>query len=105
MFRSIVAKRGLSTLIPPKVVSPKNLTGASNAKRIEQVVKFYQSLPQGKAVQQQPSGVIGRYKAKFFDGDNASGKPILHLALAVLTLGYTMEYYFHLRHHKHDEHH
>lgn len=68
------------------------------------MVSFYKSLPQGNAAEIKPSGLIGRYKAKYFDGANASGKPILHLALAILTLGYSMDYYFHLRHHKNGEH-
>lgn len=82
----------------------QNLGSAPNAKRIANVVSFYKSLPQGEAQSVKPSGLIGRYKAKFFDGDNASGKPLLHLALGIVGLGYSMEYYFHLRHHKDGEH-
>ncbi|CAR56728.1 F1F0 ATP synthase subunit f [Kluyveromyces lactis] len=100
----MIAKRALSTLIPPKIVSANNLGSAPNAKRIANVVSFYKSLPQGEAAAVKPSGLIGRYKAKFFDGENASGKPLLHLAIGILTLGYSMEYYFHLRHHKGGEH-
>ncbi|SCU79873.1 LADA_0B03730g1_1 [Lachancea dasiensis] len=96
----MLAKRALSTLIPPKIVSAKNLGSAPNAQRISQVVQFYKSLPQGAAPAYKPSGPIGKYKAKYFDGENASGKPLLHLALFVLGMGYSMEYYFHLRHHK-----
>lgn len=96
----MIAKRALSTLIPPKVVSSKNIGSAPNAKRIANVVAFYRSLPQGPAAAIKPSGVIGRYKAKYFDGDNATGKPLWHLALSILVMGYSMEYFFHLRHHK-----
>ncbi|AQZ10001.1 ATP17 (YDR377W) [Zygosaccharomyces parabailii] len=101
----MIAKRSLSTLIPPKIVSAKNLGSAPNAKRIVNVVQFYKSLPQGSAPAVKPSGLIGRYKAKYFDGDNASGKPLWHLALAIMTMGYSLEYYFHLRHAKDGEHH
>ncbi|KAH3900260.1 probable ATP synthase subunit f, mitochondrial [Saccharomycodes ludwigii] len=96
----MIAKRALSTLIPPKIVSVKNLGAAPNSKRISNVVSFYKTLPQGSAPVVKPSGVIGRYKAKFFDGDNASGKPLLHLAGFILVMGYTIEYLTHLRHHK-----
>ncbi|QLG72080.1 hypothetical protein HG535_0C04340 [Zygotorulaspora mrakii] len=96
----MLVKRALSTLIPPKVASTKNIGSAPNAKRIANVVQFYKSLPQGPAAQIKPSGVIGRYKAKYFDGNNASGKPLWHLAVSILLMGYSLEYYFHLRHHK-----
>ncbi|CCE91834.1 F1F0 ATP synthase subunit f TDEL_0D02500 [Torulaspora delbrueckii] len=96
----MIAKRALSTLIPPKIVSAANIGSAPNARRIGNVVQFYKSLPQGEAAAVKPSGVIGRYKAKYFDGDNASGKPLWHLALGILVMGYSMEYFFHLRHHK-----
>lgn len=82
------------------LTNSQNLGSAPNAQRISQVVQFYKSLPQGAAPAYKPSGPIGKYKAKYFDGDNASGKPLLHLALFVLGMGYSMEYYFHLRHHK-----
>ncbi|CCD22605.1 F1F0 ATP synthase subunit f NDAI_0A04490 [Naumovozyma dairenensis CBS 421] len=98
--------RALSTLIPPKVVSVKHLTAAPNAKRITNVVDFYKLLPKGPAAKTKDLSKlspIGRYKARYFDGENASGKPIIHLVLAIVTLGYSMEYYFHLRHHKNGE--
>ncbi|SCU93373.1 LAMI_0E14136g1_1 [Lachancea mirantina] len=101
----MLGRRALSTLIPPKIVSAKNLGSAPNAQRITQVVQFYKALPQGPAPAYKPSGLVGRYKAKYFDGDNASGKPLLHLAGFILVLGYSMEYYFHLRHHKGGEEH
>ncbi|AET39663.1 F1F0 ATP synthase subunit f Ecym_4640 [Eremothecium cymbalariae DBVPG len=101
----MISKRALSTLIPPKIVSAKNLTSAGSAKRISNVVSFYKSLPQGPAQVVKPTNLIGKYKAKYFDDENASGKPLLHLALFILGLGYSMEYYFHLRHHKSGEGH
>ncbi|AAS51429.2 ACR203Wp [Eremothecium gossypii ATCC 10895] len=100
----MIAKRALSTLIPPKIVSPKNLTSAGSAKRIANVVELYKALPQGPAPVRQATGMIGKYRAKYFDGDNASGKPIVHFAIFVLCLGYSMDYYFHLRHHKGEGH-
>ncbi|CAR29148.1 hypothetical protein ZYGR_0Z00690 [Zygosaccharomyces rouxii] len=100
-----IARRSLSTLIPPKVVSSQNIGSAPNAKRIGNVVQFYKSLPQGPAPAIKPTGLISKYKAKYFDGDNASGKPLWHLAVSILVMGYSLEYYFHLRHSKNGEHH
>ncbi|ODV97490.1 hypothetical protein PACTADRAFT_36924 [Pachysolen tannophilus NRRL Y-2460] len=96
---SFVIRRQLSTLIPPKIASAKNLGSNPAAKRMEQVVSFYKKLPQGEASFPKPSGLIGRYRAKHFDGDNASGAPLLHISVAIIALGYSLEYYFHLRHH------
>ncbi|CAG57791.1 uncharacterized protein GVI51_A02849 [Nakaseomyces glabratus] len=99
----MIFKRAVSTLIPPKVVSAQQLGAAPNAKRIANVVSFYKSLPQGPATAANNAGYgrfLGKYKSKYYDGENASGKPIWHLSLAVITFGYSLEYFFHLRHHK-----
>lgn len=82
----------------------QNLGAAPNAKRLVNVVQFYKSLPQGERAPNQPFGPIARYKEKYFNGDNATGKPLLHLAGFILIFGYSCEYYFHLRHHKNGEH-
>ncbi|KAL6454854.1 ATP17 ATP synthase subunit f [Candida maltosa Xu316] len=90
---SFVIRRQLSTLIPPKIASAKNLGSNPNAKRMAEVVKFYNKLPQGPApAAKKPTGLIGRYRAAYFDGDNASGKPLIHLAIAVILFGYSLEY-------------
>ncbi|CEP20838.1 hypothetical protein BN1211_0801 [Cyberlindnera jadinii] len=102
---SFIIRRQLSTLIPPKIASAKAIGSNPAAKRLASVVEFYKTLPQGPAPAVKPTGLIGRYKAKFFDGDNATGKPLVHLAAFVLVFGYSLEYYFHLRHHKDGEHH
>ena len=101
----MIFKRAVSTLIPPKVVSSKNIGSAPNAKRIANVVHFYKSLPQGPAPAIKANTRLARYKAKYFDGDNASGKPLWHFAIGIIAFGYSMEYYFHLRHHKGAEEH
>ncbi|EGY20521.1 mitochondrial F1F0 ATP synthase subunit F Atp17 [Verticillium dahliae VdLs.17] len=96
---SYIARRGLSTLIPPKAL------GANpNAVKMANVVKFYERLPQGPAPQVQAKGILGRYQAKHFDGKNASAKPIIHAIAVLLVLGYAQNYYFHLRHHKNNAH-
>ncbi|KAH3687116.1 hypothetical protein WICPIJ_001897 [Wickerhamomyces pijperi] len=93
---SFIIRRQLSTLIPPKIAS---------AQRLAQVVSFYKALPQGQAPVVKASTPLAKYKEAFFNGDNASGKPLLHLAAFILVFGYSLEYYFHLRHHKNGEHH
>ncbi|CAG87455.1 DEHA2D18304p [Debaryomyces hansenii CBS767] len=98
---SFIARRQLSTLIPPKIASAKNIGSNPNAKRMTDVVSFYKKLPSGPAPAfKKPTSPLGKYKAAYFEGDNASGKPLLHLALIVGILGYTWEYQSHLKHHK-----
>lgn len=70
-----------------------------NAKRMQEVVSFYKKLPQGPApAPKKPTTPWGKYKAAYFDGDNASGKPLLHLAVVIIIFGYTWEYQ-HLKEH------
>ncbi|KAL2695832.1 hypothetical protein AAEP93_003132 [Penicillium crustosum] len=101
---SYIARRGLSTLIPPKVASPNAIGAAQDAARMERVVTFYAGLPRGPAAPVKPTGLIGRYQARYFNGKNASGVPLIHAIGGILILGYSMEYYFHLRHHKNHPH-
>lgn len=65
------------------------------------VVNFYKALPRGEApAPQKASGVIGWYKAKYFD--KGSSTPLLHLILAGFIFGYANDYHFHLSHeHEH----
>ncbi|OQE19058.1 hypothetical protein PENSTE_c016G03163 [Penicillium steckii] len=99
---SYIVRRGLSTLIPPKIASPNAIGAAQDAARMERVVNFYAGLPRGPAPQVKATGLIGRYKARYFDQN--SGVPIVHAIAGILILGYSMEYYFHLRHHKNHPH-
>ncbi|KAK9855435.1 ATPase [Penicillium brevicompactum] len=94
---SYIARRGLSTLIPPKVASPNAIGAAQDAARMERVVNFYAGLPRGPAAPVKASGLIGRYQARYFSGKNASGAPLVHAIAGILILGYSMEYYFHLQ--------
>ncbi|KAJ6122319.1 hypothetical protein N7512_004784 [Penicillium capsulatum] len=94
---SYIARRGLSTLIPPKAIG-----AAQDAARMERVVNFYAGLPRGAAPQTKATGLLGRYQARYFSGKNASA--IVHAIAGILILGYSMEYYFHLRHHKNHPH-
>ncbi|CCF58528.1 hypothetical protein KAFR_0E03770 [Kazachstania africana CBS 2517] len=107
MSSNIIFRRSISTLIPPKIVSAKQIGSQPNAKRVSNMVSFYKLLPRGpaKTTDTKNTGVINWYKAKYFNDDQASGKPLLHLCGALILLGYSMEYYLHLRHQKHEEHH
>ncbi|PHH78147.1 hypothetical protein CDD80_7321 [Ophiocordyceps camponoti-rufipedis] len=70
---SFVTRRALSTLIPPKVASPKAIGGAPDALRMQRVVSFYEKLPRGPAPEVKAKGLLGRYQAKYF-GDKTSVK-------------------------------
>ena len=39
---------------------------------MERVVNFYAKLPRGAAPQVKPTGLIGRYQARYFTGDKPS---------------------------------
>ncbi|KAL6860604.1 ATP synthase f chain, mitochondrial precursor [Amphichorda felina] len=105
---SFVTRRALSTLIPPKVASPKNgytqaIGAAPDALRMQRVVSFYEKLPRGAAPEIKAKGLLGRYQAKYF-GKNASVTPIIHFLVFLIGVGYAQNYYFHLRHHKNNAH-
>ncbi|PGH01515.1 F-type H+-transporting ATPase subunit F [Blastomyces parvus] len=93
---SYVARRGLSTLIPPKVASPTGIGAAQDAARMERIVGFYEKLPRGAAPEIKPTGLLGRYQARYF-GKNPSAMPLIHVIGGLMLLGYSMDYYFHLR--------
>lgn len=59
---------------------------------MQAVVDFYKSLPKGQASAKRGGGI----KARFFDGKNASGAPILFTIGTLMLLGYTIEYNGHL---------
>ncbi|KAJ9149065.1 hypothetical protein NKR23_g4608 [Pleurostoma richardsiae] len=100
---SYVTRRALSTLIPPKVASPKAIAAAPDAVRMQRVVNFYEKLPRGPAPEVQPKGFLGKYQAKHF-GKNPTAKPIIHAIVLLVAIGYAQNYYFHLRHHKNNAH-
>lgn len=52
------------------------------------LVQFYSKLPKGAATAQASGGLKGRY----FDGKNASAKPLVATMLAIFGLGYTIDY-------------
>ncbi|KAJ5908897.1 hypothetical protein N7495_001579 [Penicillium taxi] len=91
-----ITRRGLSTLIPPKIASPNAIGAAQDAARMERVVNFYAGLPRGPAPTVKATGLIGRYQARYFSGKNASAVPLIQAIGGLLVLGYSIEYYFHL---------
>ncbi|CDH50536.1 hypothetical protein RO3G_01118 [Lichtheimia corymbifera JMRC:FSU:9682] len=107
MFNTVI-RRAYTTkaLIPPNVAAATKVSG-SGAKdaQLAQLVAFYKNLPKGTAEPAKPSGLWGRYKARYIDGENASVTPLLHLIFGVFVAGYTIDYHFHLKHHKNVEHH
>ncbi|MCJ1277569.1 hypothetical protein MMC21_005382 [Puttea exsequens] len=100
---SFIARRGLTTLVPPKIASPLAIGGAKDAARMQQVVDLYEKLPKGPAPDRTAKGLLGRYQARYF-GRNSSPAPFYHVIGALLLLGYANNYYFHLRHHKNNAH-
>ncbi|KAI8970256.1 mitochondrial F1-F0 ATP synthase subunit F of fungi-domain-containing protein [Mycotypha africana] len=93
------------TLVPPNIAAATKLSGSAKDGQINELVKFYKKLPKGTAETPKPVGPFARYKARYIDGDNASVTPLLHLILGVGIIGYTIDYHFHLKHHKNVEHH
>ncbi|KAI9230478.1 MAG: mitochondrial F1-F0 ATP synthase subunit F of fungi-domain-containing protein [Piptocephalis tieghemiana] len=99
----------LKNFIPPnlaparKAVAPGKTAVAPGTARL---IDFYTKLPKGPApAPPAPSGLFGRYRAKYIDGKNASIAPVLHVAGFFFAVGYAFDYHFHLKHHKNVEHH
>lgn len=49
----------------------QGLGAAKDAVRMARIAKFYERLPKGAAPEQAPSGLLGRYQARYF-GKNPS---------------------------------
>jgi len=97
MHASLI-RRSLGTIIPPKIATPSTVSGG-NASSMASVVDFYSKLPKGAATTAS-SGI----KARYFDGKNASGAPLLVAIVSLFGLGYTIDYNMHLKHHKNNHH-
>ncbi|KIY70222.1 hypothetical protein CYLTODRAFT_451903 [Cylindrobasidium torrendii FP15055 ss-10] len=92
-----LVRRALGGLVPPKIATPKLVSGGSG-EGLTPLVNFYSKLPKGNAAP--PSG----FKARFFNGENASGKPFLAFIIGLWAVGYTLDYQTHLKHHKNHAH-
>ncbi|KAF8148247.1 mitochondrial F1-F0 ATP synthase subunit F of fungi-domain-containing protein [Crassisporium funariophilum] len=97
MHASLI-RRQLGGLIPPKIATPKLVSGGSGA-GLGPLVDFYSKLPKGQ-VTERVSGIKGR----FFNGKNASGAPLVGLIAGLFAIGYTIDYNMHLKHHKNHAH-
>ncbi|VEU23600.1 DEKNAAC104625 [Brettanomyces naardenensis] len=93
---SFIFRRGLSTLIPPKIASAANIGSNPAAKRMQNIVAFYSKLPRGHAAAPAPKTAFGSYREKY----RTSGAPLLHLILVLMVAGYSMDYYFEFSHEK-----
>ncbi|RXW12047.1 hypothetical protein EST38_g10043 [Candolleomyces aberdarensis] len=97
MHASLI-RRQLGGLVPPKIATPKLVSGGSGA-GLGPLVDFYSKLPKGASTAR-VSGIKGR----FFDGKNASGAPLVYLIVGLFGIGYTIDYNMHLKHHKNHAH-
>ncbi|WVR05660.1 hypothetical protein IAU60_002682 [Kwoniella sp. DSM 27419] len=95
------ARRSLAGLIPPKIATPGAVSSGTTSVRTAQVIDFYSKLPKGaKPASERAGGLRGRY----FEGKNASGKPLLAVVGSLFLIGYTIDYNMHLKHHKNGHH-
>ncbi|KAJ7249912.1 mitochondrial F1-F0 ATP synthase subunit F of fungi-domain-containing protein [Mycena rebaudengoi] len=94
-----IARRAMHGLVPPKIATPKLVSGEGNG-GLGPLVEFYSKLPKGRAPVPAFQGIKGRY----FSGKNASAGPVLVIIGGLFLIGYTMDYQLHLKHHKNNAH-
>ena len=97
----------------------QGIGAAQDAARMQRVVSFYEKLPRGPAPDMKASGLMGRYKARYFGNNPSAAREyislgpmarllqalkltelftaIVHVIAALIALGYAQDYYFHLR--------
>ncbi|ESK92930.1 mitochondrial f1f0 atp synthase subunit f [Moniliophthora roreri MCA 2997] len=97
MHASLI-RRQLGGLVPPKIAS-KNLVSGGSGEGLGPLVNFYSKLPKGPAPQR-----VGGLKNRYFNGENASGVPLVALIVGLFGIGYTIDYNMHLKHHKNHAH-
>ncbi|KAF4621855.1 hypothetical protein D9613_012099 [Agrocybe pediades] len=97
-MHATLIRRQLGGLVPPKIATPKLVSGGSGA-GLGPLVNFYSKLPKGNSTAR-----VGGIKGRYFSGDNASGKPIVALITSLFLIGYTIDYNMHLKHHKNNAH-
>ncbi|PKI83578.1 hypothetical protein MVES_002440 [Malassezia vespertilionis] len=78
--------------IPPKLATPESVSGGAGVSNTNAVVDFYKALPKGNEPQKHSSSI----KSKYFNGKNASGKPLVFIIGFLMVFGYTLEYNGHL---------
>jgi len=99
-MHTTLARRALANLVPPKIATPASVSTGGTSAATASVVDFYSKLPKGPL----PSSATSGIRAKYFDGSNASGKPIIAFIGGMILFGYTLDYHMHLKHHKNHQH-
>jgi len=99
-MHATLVRRALGNLIPPKIATPSSVATGGSSTSTASVVDFYSKLPKGPLQASAVSGI----RARYFDGKNASGKPIVAFIGGMLLFGYTLDYHMHLKHHKNHQH-
>ncbi|KAL9710867.1 ATP synthase f chain, mitochondrial precursor [Leucoagaricus gongylophorus] len=97
-MRASLIRHNLGGLVPPKIATPKLVSGGSGA-GLGPLVDFYSKLPKGHGAPR-VSGIKGRY----FNGKNASGAPLVALIAGIFGVSYFLDYQQHLKHHKNHAH-
>ena len=106
MHASLI-RRSLGGIVPPKIAAPTILVrfpvashqivtdmlihssqSSGQGSELAPLVAFYSKLPKGPA----PPAPAASLKAKFFDGKNASGKPLVYGIIGIFLIGYTLDY-------------
>ncbi|KAG8949177.1 ATP synthase f chain, mitochondrial precursor [Tulasnella sp. 424] len=99
-MRPTLARRALANLVPPKIATPSSVATGGTSASTASIVEFYSKLPKGPL----PSSASSGIRARYFDGKNASGKPLVAFIGGMMVFGYTIDYHMHLKHHKHGHH-
>ncbi|KAG8814358.1 ATP synthase f chain, mitochondrial precursor [Serendipita sp. 411] len=98
-MRTSLVRHALGGLVPPKIATPSSLSSGGGSS-LTPLVEFYSKLPRGP----NPNTSGWGLKARYFNGKNASGTPVVALIAGVFAIGYTMAYQTHLKHHKNHHH-
>jgi len=103
MHASLI-RHNLGGLVPPKIATPKLVvctffflkilfdcghgqSGGSGA-GLGPLVDFYSRLPKGRGTPR-----VGGIKARFFNGKNASGAPLVALIAGIFGVSYLLDYH------------
>ncbi|KAG9031689.1 ATP synthase f chain, mitochondrial precursor [Tulasnella sp. JGI-2019a] len=99
-MQATIARRALGHLVPPKIATPASVSTGGSSASTASVVDFYSKLPKGPLPTSASSGI----RAKYFDGNNASGKPLVAFIGGMILFGYTLDYHSAFKHHKNHHH-
>lgn len=61
----------------PTDTNTQGLSAAKDAVRMARIAKFYERLPKGPAPEIKPSGLLGRYQAKYFGKEPSAARKCL----------------------------